>query len=182
MPDRDEKGRWLVGHGQPGPGRRPVYNEGLNKIAYQLALAGKTNEEIAEVFGVSVKVLYDWQAQYIAFRDALHRGRTIADGEAAESAHIAVCGGIIREQRTYRDAEGNILKTVEVVKEVPPDANAALKWLERRQRGMWSGEDGQPVRGEHDEPVNLADMPDDELRERLEMYRRRRESEKGDTS
>ena len=177
MPDRDEKGRWLVGHAQPGPGRPPLYKDDVHpKRAYQLALAGKTNEQIAEVFDISVKQLYEWQAHYIAFRDALRSGRTIADGEAAEAAHIAINGGIVREMRTYKDAEGNIIKVVETVKEIPPDANAALKWLELRARGLWARqaqEENAPV-----EPQSLADLSDEELtRRRKELEARLRARE-----
>ncbi|WP_273280929.1 hypothetical protein [Pseudooceanicola atlanticus] len=178
MPDRDEKGRFLVGHGQPGPGRPPIYDEALNTRAYQLALAGKTDEQIAEIFSIHVSTLYHWKSLYPAFSEAFKNGREIADGEAAHAAHIAINGGIVREQRVYRDAQGNILKTIETTKEVPPDPSAAMKWLELRARGLWARKTEEPRPDDPNAITDVRNLSDEELAERRAQLAARRAAEK----
>lgn len=172
MPDRDERGRWLVGHAQPGPGRPPLLTDAHIRRAYQLALAGKTDTDIADLFKISRETFYQWVTHSDAFSDALSNGREFADGEAAASAHTAINGGIIREQKTYKDAQGNILKVVETVREVPPDAGAAMKWLEHRQRGMWAREAMKTP----DAPGAITDMTEEQIEAELAALRKRRET------
>ena len=70
MADRDENGRYLPAHTQPGPGRDTLYHDDMPEQARKLALLGMTDQQIAEFFEVSHTTLYAWTQRYPAFLEA----------------------------------------------------------------------------------------------------------------
>jgi hypothetical protein len=51
--NRDNAGRYLIGHTEPGPGRDSIYDPAMNEVVRKLALLGATDVEMADILGIS---------------------------------------------------------------------------------------------------------------------------------
>lgn len=179
MADRDENGRWLVGHGQPGPGRDSTYEDWMPEQAHRLALLGLTDEEIARAFGVHPDTLYKWVKKHGAFAEAISSGKERADAEVAYSLYQRARGVTVRSEKAFKGKDGEVV-VAQTKTQLAPDVRAAEIWLRNRQRRRWaqveadSGEDSQ---GAGDLPAHLTDA---EIEERLREYERRRKQEGGE--
>jgi len=126
--------------------RRPNLGKKLYKpeyadLAYKYALLGATNERMAQFFDVALRTFMYWQAHYPEFKDAIRRGREMADAEIAHSLYQRAKGYRYTEEYYSRKQEA----TVTVTKELPADPNAAAMWLRKRQRDTWGDHlDGVP--------------------------------------
>lgn len=104
-------------------------------IAHRMAQMGMVDEEMAEVFGVSIRTLYRWSAAYPEFRQALVCGKEAPDDRVAAALfHRAV--GYTHDDLDIRVVENKLVKT-EIKKHYPPDVKAALAWLYNRRREEW---------------------------------------------
>ena len=56
-------------------GRAPTYKPEFCPLAYKFCLLGATNEDLADVFGVSRNTIGNWLARYPEFRKAMQDGR-----------------------------------------------------------------------------------------------------------
>lgn len=172
MPNRDEKGRYLVGHGEPGPGRKSKYDPAMNDQAYKLALLGMKDEEVAAFFDISHDTFYAWKHTYPAFSEALCAGRESADAEVARALYKRAVGMVVVSERALKNKEGEIVVT-QTKTEIAPDTKAAAHWLGNRQRKRWTNAEQPPVEGD-DDPKALADMDDDDLDRRIAELQARR--------
>jgi hypothetical protein len=137
---------------------RPIQDQGGSGTGYQrtfprialgAALLGAKATDLAALFSVTEPTIYAWRKAHPAFDKAIREGGVYADAQVAASLYKRCIGGMQTtttvEKRVHRDGEGNLLSTVEIVitetKDVPPDATACWRWLQRR-RG-WGLE--QPV-------------------------------------
>lgn len=178
MPDRDEKGRFLVGC-KPGPGRQSGYDPSMDDQAYRLALIGLTDAQIAEFFGIHVDTFYEWKKEHIGFSDAVNRGKLIADGNVAHGLYQRAVGMEVFEERLAHKPGGGGQQITRVRKQIPPDPGAAVNWLSNRQRALWGKMDGVPV--DPDDPNAIPDvrnLSDEELAERRAQLAARRAAEK----
>jgi len=137
-------------------GRPTKYETSYNEQAYKLCLLGFTDKELADFFEVHVDTINEWKVQYEEFSVSVKRGKAIADAEVATSFHKRAVG-YTYEEETYEG--GELTKTV--VKEMAPDAGAALNWLKNRQRDKWS--DKTVLSNDPDNPiptVTVFQLPD----------------------
>jgi hypothetical protein len=112
------------------------YTLNTKRQAYELALLGCTDREIARVLDVAVETLDYWKRRHPDFAIELNKGKAQAD------AHVA--------HALYRRAIGCSVKDVHIalyygkpvitpfIKHFPPDTTAAIKWLALRQKEKWS--------------------------------------------
>lgn len=136
---RDSGGHFLVGT-SAGPGPDSKYMPEMDDQAFKLALLGLTNEEIAVFFGIDRSTWYRWLKEHDGLRDAVYRGREIADAEVAHSLYRRAVGVKVTSERAFKDKKGEIV-IAKTVTELPPDTSAALNWLGNRRRQKWAKAD-----------------------------------------
>ena len=149
-PSRDEAGRFIPDHSQPGPGRSSLYDESMNEQAQKLALLGLTDEEMSEFFGVTAQTFYNWQKEHIAFFEAVQSGKLIADAEVAHSLYKKATGITYQVERLRKNADG-VSEIVKISVYEPPDTGAMKLWLTNRRRKDWS--ENVKVSGDEDAPI-----------------------------
>jgi len=130
------------------PDVKKRYEPIFNKIAYHLTLMGATDVMLAQAFNVSLESIKKWKRDHPDFLEALKRGKMIADGEVAYSLYRSATGykykdKVVMANKVKKFVDGKVVKEytepliVDVEREMPPNANAAIKWLTARQPDKW---------------------------------------------
>lgn len=104
--------------------------------ARELGLAGATDFEICEHFGVTQMTIYRWRAKYPEFDAALKLSKDIADGRIEASLYQKAHGYTFRSEE-IKVVDGVVVR-VPTVTHVPPDTTAMIFWLKNRQRAHWT--------------------------------------------
>ena len=104
--------------------------------AYELALLGHTDAEIADVFGIAVATIDRWKQTHPNFLKRLNEGKIIADARVAASLYKRAVGFWMTEIHVCQH-QGRVIQTP-VQKYYPPDPWSANKWLTVRQRTKWA--------------------------------------------
>lgn len=112
------------------------WNPDRIRQAYELALLGANDKQIANVMGIDIMTLDYWKRTKEDFREALNNGKTIADATVANSLFKCANGYMIKKHVVHV-IKGKPVVT-EYEEEVGPSAWAANKWLSIRQRPNWS--------------------------------------------
>lgn len=107
----------------------------MGERARKLALLGMTDEEVAEILGVSRDTLNEWDRVYPEFSDIRARGKVEADARVAASL-FERANGYSHDDVYPSTFQGDVTLTP-IVKHYPPDTNAAALWLSNRQGGKW---------------------------------------------
>ena len=132
-----------------GKGGRPTkFDKRFVDQAFNLALLGLTEPEIAKVLGVTRQTLNNWRRTQPGFFDAIVRGKEPADAKVARSL-FERANGYSHPEIVITSFQGEITKT-RVTKHYPPDTNAASLWLRNRQPARWRA---QP------DPADGTDVP-----------------------
>jgi len=129
---RNAEGRWLP------EGITPV----VRRQMYQLSLLGATYDQMAEFFEISKSTLETWRSLDPTLDAAIRNGRIGADMEVAHAWKRKAVGYSYEEKtvisRVNKEGEMVVVREEVVTKHHAPDAFAAMKWLERRQRELWA--------------------------------------------
>lgn len=112
-----------------------------------IASRGLTDDEMAEMFGISPKLIQRWKEFYPSFREAIEKGRTKADSKVVESlwqtaTGLSVSGARARKRKQQvvklKDADGGeYYEIVELEEDVLPEFQAQRYWLDNRQPEHW---------------------------------------------
>ena len=137
MTDRDDKGHWLEGHSQGGPGRPSAYDPSMNDVARKLALLGITDEELATFFGVTPQTIYNWYNEWPAFFEAVQEGKVIADANVADSLYKRATGEHVELEKVVKHHETGEHIVIKYKTFIPGDTGAAMNWLKNRRRQNW---------------------------------------------
>lgn len=121
--------------GNKGGGRKTRYKQEYLGIAYDLALLGFTDKEMADAFEVSENTLNAWKKRYKEFSCVLKKGKAEADAKIAKSLFRRALG-YEHPDVHISNFQGEITKT-EITKHYPPDTAAAIFWLKNRQPDKW---------------------------------------------
>lgn len=100
---------------------------------------GLIDTQIAKNLGISKDSFYKYKNAYIAFSDALKRGKEIIDLEV-ENALLKRALGYKYEEITKEPVKNNPTQlqiTKQVTKEVLPDVTAQIFWLKNRRPEDW---------------------------------------------
>lgn len=132
-------------------GRPTDYRAGFAERAYQYALLGATDVQMAGFFGVTEQTLNNWKRKHPRFFESIKRGKAEADAVIASSLFHRAKGFTCPDVHISTH-EGQVIKT-ELVKYYPPDTTAGIFWLKNRQPELWrdkaslehTGKDGGPV-------------------------------------
>lgn len=116
------------------PGGAPKYDPAkYDELAYKFCLLGTTNEKCAELLDIALRTFQAWLVDHPSFKEAVRKGREIADAEVASGLFRRATGYEFTEEYYSRKQE----EVVQVKKTVPPDPLAAALWLKKRQRELW---------------------------------------------
>lgn len=183
MADRDAKGRWLVGHGEPGPGRKSAYDESwMPEQAFRLTLLGLNDEQLASAFGIHPGTFYDWKRRHTAFSEAILAGGERADADVAHALYHRAKGVTVVSEKAFKNKEGEVV-VAQTKTQLPADVRAAEIWLRNRQRKRWRKEDEATPPGTIEDPdavTDARDLEDRKLAARIAELERRRAHGMGD--
>jgi len=140
--------------GNPGGGRKSLYDEKYIKIARAMAALGATDIELADAFGVDVRTLNVWKNEHEEFSSALKVGKAPADDRVKRSLYQRAVGYSYDAVKIFMP--GGTLEPVYApyVEHVPPDVNACHIWLRNRCKDEFR--DKQEV--EHSGSVTLESL------------------------
>jgi len=118
------------------------YRPEFAEKAYKLSLLGVTEKMLTVVFEVNQTTIDYWKQNQPEFLKALQKGRTEADANVAYALYQRAVGYSCPDTH-ITTAYNQETKRTEVIqtpitKHYPPDSYAALKWLNIRQRELWS--------------------------------------------
>jgi hypothetical protein len=132
-------------------GRPRLYKPEYAELAYELALLGMTDVQIADEIGISDDTFNSWKRNNPVFKAALNKGKIPADAKVAVSLYERARGYSHPAVKIVNTPDGPI--TVDYIEYYPPDTQAASLWLRNRQSARWRdrvenalmGADGGPV-------------------------------------
>ena len=117
-------------------GRPTKYDESFNQLAYNYALLGATDKNLAEFLGVCEATVNTWKQDYPQFLESIKKGKEKADAKVAESLYKRATG--FQYEETKEEYERGILvKTTKTKKTVAPETTAQIFWLKNRQKAIW---------------------------------------------
>ncbi len=154
-------------------GRPSGYRPEFDEWAYRLSLLGLTDQELADLLGISCETLYSWKLSYPEFRESIARGKIEADARVAEALYHRGCGYSHPAVKIFMPAGAEAPVCVPYVEHYPPDTKAALAWLSRRQPDKWRERQQVDVTGAV--AHRLSQMtPDERAQYALELAERAR--------
>jgi hypothetical protein len=118
-------------------GRPPTYNDDFPEVAFRLGLLGLTDVEIAAFFGVTERVIYEWDNAHPDFFHERTRARVFADANVVESVYKRATGFEYDAVKIFMPAGAPAPVYAPYVEYVPPDTQAARWWLQNRQKERW---------------------------------------------
>lgn len=99
--------------------------------------SGVSIKEIAtQNIGVSLTAFFGWCKQSDKLKKACANGKDIANYSVEDSLYKRAVGYDYYEE-TWELVEGELVKTREIKKHVPPDVKAILSWLYNRKPECW---------------------------------------------
>ncbi len=118
-------------------GRTTLYRPELADHARRLSLLGLRGTALAEALNVDDATVSQWRREHRAFDEGITRGGVLADAKVAESAYHRALGYRAPAVKIFPGAQGGAPVVVPYIEHYPPDTNAALAWLARRQPELW---------------------------------------------
>lgn len=139
-----------------------VFKPEMADQAYKLCLAGFTDDELSDFFGVHVRTIYRWKTDFSDFAEAISSGRHFASAEVSHSLFRRAMGYDYEAQKVIRDPKSKEYTTVPYTAHMPPDTIACIFWLKNKQPDKW-----RDVR-QHEvgRPGEFQNLTDEELRKK----------------
>lgn len=113
-------------------------NKYLKEVQYRLgevedwAMQGLTNKQIAGNLGISEGRLYEWQNDFPEFREALKRGKGVADYEVENALYRSAMGYEVEEVKVTKFEDGSMKEEV-TKKYIAPNSTSIIFWLKNRR-------------------------------------------------
>ena len=136
-------------------GRPTKYMAAFNRQVQKLCLLGATEKEVADFFDVSIATITNWKQEYPRFLASMQKGKLIADANVADGLYRRAVGykHHSEEIRVVSQGKGepSEIVRVPVIKQYPPDTEAATRWLYNRRKSDWRNRidhttDGKEIR------------------------------------
>jgi hypothetical protein len=132
--------------------RPTAYKPEYAEQAKKLAVMGLTDAELADVFGVSVRTLYNWKATYPALAKALKVGKKAPDDRVERSLYQRAVGYEYESEKVFQH-NGTIVRA-KTREHVPASVTAAIFWL--KNRAGWKDVSRQELTGPAGAPIETA--------------------------
>jgi hypothetical protein len=136
-----------------GAGRPSLYKPEFAERAYELCLAGATNQELADGFDVGHSTIDNWLRKHPEFAQAVRSGRSLADGKVAHGLYARAIGYSYESTRVL--LHGGEPVSVQHTVRRPPDVRACIFWLRNRRPQQWRTVSGQA----HDVRIAEGELP-----------------------
>src|SRR5216683_8215382 len=114
-----------------GPGRPSLYKPEFAEQAFELCLAGATNQDLADTFDVGHSTIDNWLQKHPEFAQSVKRGRDLADGRVAHGLYSRAIGYTYETTRVVLHRGEPI--SVPHTAHKPPDIHAGIFWLRNRR-------------------------------------------------
>jgi len=101
---------------------------------------GATEKQVSGFFGIDESTLKAWEIKYPKLKDAIKRGRIMADAKIAHSL-FRRCIGYSYVELHEGTSQGKVTLT-KLTKHKPPDVRACIHWLCNRQPKLWKNVTG----------------------------------------
>lgn len=115
---------------------------------------GLTDEQIYHNMGIGKTTYYRWRVRDAAIRDALKKGKEVADIEVENALIKRALGYDCSETRKRFLPDGGVIEDM-VTKHIPGDVTAMIYWLKNRRPDRWRDRQ-QPV--DQDETLEKLDQ------------------------
>jgi len=150
---------------KPGTGKKPAvqkkkrgapssYDPDLHPyMAWDLAIRGKTNKEIAAALRISRGTLLTWGKEHPEFLSILKSGKDIADAKVTNSLFCLAFGYEYEEVKTEEGPDGT--KTTRTIKHVPGNPTACIFWLKNRRSDDWKDKQQHEIGGTDGKPLTV---------------------------
>lgn len=110
----------------------------LREMATDHPSLGLTNQDIADLFGVSAHAIKSWIKKYEAFSEAVREVKDDRDRQVTESLFARAVGLSYDERKIVKNAKGQIIREEIIEKRVLPDTTAMIFWLKNRRPDLWA--------------------------------------------
>lgn len=129
----------MAGRGQP-----TKYSDELafKVIAVATSSPDLSNEEIADLCGISRSSFYEYRSRFPDFANALKLCKDVADGAIVATLWRRANGYSRPAVKIIYDQKRGEFKTHTYIEHVPPDSAALHLWLSKRMREEWGDEGG----------------------------------------
>jgi hypothetical protein len=118
-------------------GRPSSFNGALKLRLLELALANKTDEEMAKAACVSIATFTNWKKRYPDFFAALKKCKCVADGLVEATLFNRATGYSHPAVKFFFDAKSGVVIAQDYIEHHPPDVTACIYWLKNRQPKRW---------------------------------------------
>lgn len=118
--------------------RGPVstYNADVHcNMAIVAGQAGMTDQEFADVIGISRAVLHEWRKNFPEFKKAFNGGKKYSDEKVVKSLYERAMGYEYQETEISDGPKG--VTTKQQNKQMAPDVTAQIFWLKNRRPEEW---------------------------------------------
>lgn len=139
-------------------GRPTKFSDALQEKMIELYEKGKTDEQVAEIIGVSKKTINNWKGKHPDFLYSLKEAKQIAD-DLVEASLFSKATGYSHKELKVFNYEGEIIEH-EIEKHYAPDTTAAIFWLKNRQPERWRDKSDLEIN-------NLREKTDEEIDARI---------------
>jgi len=121
-------------------GPKELHNERMDKIAYNLAVKGKSNKEIYSILGITEVTGIKWKKVYKSFEEAIRKGRKELRNNLVEKALLKTAMGFdayTTKALAVSDGKdmGAHVEKVRVKEYYPPNV-AAIKFFLNNRKPM----------------------------------------------
>lgn len=116
--------------------QRKTYQPEYADIAREICQLGGTDIQVARALHISMSVMWSWQARYEDFYKAFLVGKDHADDKVERALFQSAVG------YSYPELHIGIFQgqpvVVPYIKHLPPNPNAAGRWLKSRRKEIWA--------------------------------------------
>lgn len=106
-------------------------------VIFRLCLLGSTDQEIMAVLRLSHETWEDWRHRYVDVRDAINRGRIMADTDVAYGMYRAATGYEHKAVKIFMPAGAPAPVYAPYMEHIPPNVVAGSLWLRNRHPDRW---------------------------------------------
>lgn len=140
-------------------GRPEIFTAAIGEKIIELAKAGKTHKQTADIIGVHVRTLEYWLKNKQELLWSVRENKQLAD-EIVEASLYAKATGYSHEAvKIFCSKDGEVTE-VPYIEHHPPDTQAAQFWLKNRQPDKWREKSEVETKGAVTITVTQEDLED----------------------
>ncbi len=111
------------------------YDPKYANFVAEMCRLGATDMEVARGLGVSLSVLWRWQAKYEDFFKAFLEGKDACDERVERSLYLRAVGYSYPAVKIFNNNGEPVV--VPYIEHLPPDVSAQSRWLKSRKKDVW---------------------------------------------